>query len=463
MKIPKVNIFKNNKLKVHEVSDQLRNRNLLRQISSSIILKGISVGISLMLVPILLDRLGSENYGIWVILLSLMQWIALMDIGIGNGLRNKLTEALALNKVNVAKEYMATAYYSMGLFGLALIMLLAPVIYYLDWNSFFNSKGLNSLELRWSIMIFVISIVFYFVLSLVNQAINAVQRNSLTSIAPIIGNLFFITSVIVLSGEEKLSLLSTIVAYSVCVILSILIVSYLFYKEYEYLIPNFVFFRRSRIRLIMNLGIKFFIIQITCVVIFSTDNFIITQLFGPNSVTIYSIPFLVFNNIGMLINLLMMPFYSSYTEAYSKNNLSWIREKILLLCKLMLPFIFFILVVVFIYPYIIEFWITSPVNTPALLPLLIGIYTIVCVWNNIFSYVLNSTGKINLSMYIAIFQGVLNVPLSIYLAKYCGLGLNGVVISNIICLGISSIIAPIQVYYFIFGGKRSPRWDRLLG
>lgn len=459
----KLNIFKSNQLEIHNIDKKSRDKNLIKQIFSSVSFKAISVLMGIALVPLLLNKLGEENYGIWSLLLSLVQWVSLMDIGIGNGLRNKLTESLAANKIKDAREYVSTAYYLMSSIAFFLIIILLPLFFLIDLNQILNSKNLLSVtEARWIMMMFVYSMLIYFVLSLLNQVMNAVQRNSLTAISPIVTNVFFIAVIYFFSPSQNGRLLFVSITYCLSLILSIIIASYFFYKAYSNLIPKFEFFKKDKVKSLLSLGGKFFIIQITVIIIFSTDNVIITQLFGPKFITVYNIPFIVFNNIAMLANIVMMPFYSSYTEAYTKGNLDWIQSKIVLLCKLIIPFIFVISIVIYFFSDIIKIWIGNSLEIPSYLPFLIGLYSVVSVWNNIFGSVLGSIGKINLGMYSTIFQGLLNVPLSIYLARDCGFGLNGIIISNIICIGISSILSPIQVYYFIFSTKSSDRLTKIL-
>jgi Na+-driven multidrug efflux pump len=84
------------------------------------------------------------------------------------------------------------------------------------------------------------------------------------------------------------------------------------------------------------------------------------------------------------------------------------------------------------------------------------------VWNNIFGYVLGGIGKIKLGMYTSILVGILNIPLAIFFVKNLNMGLYGVILSNISCLLISSIVSPIQVYYFIFSKNKNIFWEKLL-
>ena len=73
-------------------------------------LKGISVVISFLFVPLAIKFLGTEKYGIWLTVSSVIAWINIFDFGLGNGLRNKLVEAITLKKNHLAKTYVSTSY-----------------------------------------------------------------------------------------------------------------------------------------------------------------------------------------------------------------------------------------------------------------------------------------------------------------------------------------------------------------
>ena len=61
-------------------------------------------------------------------------------------------------------------------------------------------------------------------------------------------------------------------------------------------------------------------------VLFSTDNFIISKLFGPEEVVPYNIAFKYFSIITMVYSILLTPYWSSFTEAYTKNDFVWIKK-----------------------------------------------------------------------------------------------------------------------------------------
>ena len=81
-----------------------------KNIVYTFVLKGLSFIISLLYVPILLSCLDEKIYGVWLALTSVVSWLSLFDIGIGNGLKNKLTESLAVNNIEYSRKLVSTSY-----------------------------------------------------------------------------------------------------------------------------------------------------------------------------------------------------------------------------------------------------------------------------------------------------------------------------------------------------------------
>ena len=72
------------------------NRNILVNILGAFLVKGGSMLLTLFLLPAYLKFFGNDDIlGIWYTILSIINWVLVFDLGIGNGLRNKLPKALA--------------------------------------------------------------------------------------------------------------------------------------------------------------------------------------------------------------------------------------------------------------------------------------------------------------------------------------------------------------------------------
>lgn len=121
-----------------------------KNIIKSVFLKGGSVAISLVLLPLTINYVNPAQFGIWLTLSSIMVWAAFFDLGLGNGLRNKLATALATNNYELARIYVSTTY-AVLLIVLSVFFLLFYLINpYINWTSVLNSgttTGLNNLVL----------------------------------------------------------------------------------------------------------------------------------------------------------------------------------------------------------------------------------------------------------------------------------------------------------------------------
>ena len=82
----------------------------------------------LLLVPLTLGYLNAYEYGIWLTLNSMLTWINSFDVGLGNGLRNKLAIALAEGNRSSARIYVSTTFY-MLIFIIGIIYITITLLY----------------------------------------------------------------------------------------------------------------------------------------------------------------------------------------------------------------------------------------------------------------------------------------------------------------------------------------------
>ena len=70
-----------------------RNRKIVINVVASFAVKLLTILISLIIVPLTLTYLSSYEYGVWLTISSVLSWLDFFDVGLGNGLRNKLSES----------------------------------------------------------------------------------------------------------------------------------------------------------------------------------------------------------------------------------------------------------------------------------------------------------------------------------------------------------------------------------
>lgn len=444
-----------NSKKNSDIDGGSRSKNVKTNISISFILKIISTGISFMVIPMTINYLNTEQYGVWMTLLAIISWMSFFDMGLGNGLRNKLTEALSKNDIKSAKEYVSTAYVAISIIVLIIFIVLIFIIPNLNWNMIFNTENTANSVFIELVLIVVGFFLFNFVLSLCNSLFYAVQESALAGVGLLLMNLFSLINILILMKTSSGSLIYIGISYGLAMVMSSIILTICFFVRHKELIPKLKLVRKSKVNDILGISIKFFIIQVAAIVIFTTDSMIITQILGPAQVTSYILAQKLFSVVTIGHAIIVTPLWSAYTEAYSKGDINWIKKLLRRLNLLMIPIIMCVAALALISDEIFKVWIGNSVIFPKYLIIFMAFYTFISVWNNIYAYFLNGIGDLNLQMYTAIIAGLINIPLSILFCKYLNFGSSGVVLGTIISLLIFAVIGPLRTLSIVKKMKKN--------
>jgi O-antigen/teichoic acid export membrane protein len=431
----------------HDVS-RLRTRNYINQIKGSFVFKGLAVAASFFAVPLMIRYLGQEQFGVWSTLLSMMSWIVFFDLGIGNGMRNKLAESLAKGETAEAASYISSGYSLIGLITLSLFALVAMATFLIPWQSIFNTQSVAEPILRYTVLVAVFFIFLNFWIGLINVVLGAVQKTSMVVFGQFTSNTLALTFVFTLTKIADASLLYLATAYGISLVAANVLLSFWFYRRRSELIPK-PSFDNQHIRPILSLGLQFFVIQIAVLIIFTTDKILITQLFGPQYVTQYDVVFKLFSIISLVHTLVSVPLWSSYTDAYHRRDFAWIKRALHVQLMIFGIIVVVVIILIAMAKPIIVLWIGNDLVVSMPLVISMGAFVLVSTWNNIFAHFVNGVGKIKPQLFSAVIAMFLNIPLAILLTKYFGFGLNGVVLATCMSLILFAVIGPVQVYVML--------------
>jgi O-antigen/teichoic acid export membrane protein len=204
----------------------------------------------------------------------------------------------------------------------------------------------------------------------------------------------------------------------------------LFQKKYKPFKPSLKTFEYSKIQDIMELGLKFFIIQLGATMLFMTDNIVISHFLSPAEVTPYQIAFKYFGIVLIIFSIVISPYWSAITDAYAKNDFEWIKKTIKSLNRIWGLCILLTLLLLIVYNPVLDFWIGSKIEISFLLAFQWALFICLQTYNNIYTIFLNGSGKIHLQMITGIITLVINLPLSIFFATYLNLGSAGVLLAT---------------------------------
>ncbi len=437
-----------------------RTKKITKHVLLSFLFKGGTIIANFLLVPLTIKYLDNVNYGVWLTLTSFVAWFSFFDIGLGHGLRNKFAEALARKDYELAKGYVSTAYYAIGSFCLVLASLALFVSYFIDWTMVFNtSKELQS-QLQLLVPIVFTCFSLQLIVKLITTIYTADQRPSVQGMTGFIMAITSLMAIWLLTFTDKSSLLVFGIVFSLIPVIVLYILNvYAFSNEYRIYRPAWSFWKRKYFKEIFGLGLSFFIIQLSMIVLYTTDNFIITQLFGPEEVVPYNIAYKYLNISSILFIMVLTPFWSGVTEAYVKGEFEWIKKSMRNLVKLLILVLVLIFLMTIISPFFYEIWIGNMVAIPFSLTVSMAIFFSVSMLFTPFNYFINGIGKIKLHMYTFSFAALINVPLSIIIVKHTPLGVEGVIIATIICIAPNVILFPMQ-YQRIVNKKARGIWNK---
>ena len=423
------------------------NRNIIQKknILFGITFKGISIFLNFLVVPILILFLGKIEYGVWITIFSIVNWIFTFDLGIGQGLRNKLTEALSVNDNLKASQIISTSYIFISIFSLVILLIGIGFIYFVNFQDLLNYKGKSNLYLENFVFLSLFFTIVNFTLSLYKNLYLAVHKSFMVELVNVFFQTFYLIVILIwLHFNLEKSLINLVLIFGVINFIVSVIATFVFFKIQEKVSFSFINFNLKEGRLLFKLGGKFFIINISLLVILSTDNIIISNLLGPSFVTDYFTIQKVFQVLIVVFTVVLSSSWGLYSEAFTKKDFNWIKGN---LKKMNIYFLGILIFGVFIFYFIediLNIWIGEDlVIIPKGLAFCNLLYTFIFCFTNIYMFFINASNKINLQMYLYIFGALINIPLSIFLVRLLGSS-TGVIMSTLLCFLPLLIIMPIQ-------------------
>lgn len=429
-----------------------------KNILASIIIKGIDSLVYLLLVPVTLGYLNSYEYGIWLTLNSLLMWINSFDIGLGNGMRNKLAEAMAKDDKHLGRIYVSTTFFMLIVLMFILILIGSLCEPFVDWYDILSTTKEKVPHLSEIVYVAFAIFCLNFIFKFIGNVYLAMQLPAINNLMVVSGHLLSLIVIYIFTLTIPGSLFWVAIAYSISpLIIYLLAYPVTFNKIYPYFKPSIHFFKKEYIKGLFNLSIQFFLLQLSSILLFAFTNLLISHMFGPENVTPYNISYRYFSLMPMLINLILAPMWSATTDAYAKGDITWIKRtmdsvrKILLLATLGL----FIMVIISKYVYYI--WIGSMIKIPIDMTIIMSIYICIFIWSFAYSNFLNGLGKLRIQTINTIIVALLYIPVSYFLGEQ--MGIKGILVGMCV-LNCSGLILNYMQFNKVMKGRSHGIWNK---
>ncbi|PTQ99323.1 O-antigen/teichoic acid export membrane protein [Mucilaginibacter yixingensis] len=435
-----------------------RSRKLKRNIVYSGLIKGIAFIISFWLVRITLQYVNATQYGIWATIISIVTWMNNFDIGLGNGLKNKLAQSLALDERQSMVSSVSTTY--------ALMLLVATVAFgvffiigsFINWNSLLNLKGAISYNIWPVLLITMGGFCLQFILQPLNNILIATHQTFKFSLLMMLGQALTFVIITVLKQFTTGNLYTLVfVAMGSPVLVYLVAHIYLFSTSLKSLAPSWRFVDKKMAKSLFSVGGSFFLIQVGTLVLYETDALIISNVKGPASVTVFNIAYKYFSILFFSFSVIITPFWSAFTDAFAKRDFAWIRNTMKRMRLLWLAFVAIAAVMLACSSLFFRLWVGAEIRVPLMLSINIALYMLMLLWNDIHTFLLNGTGKLRLQLILCVLAAVANIPLSIWLVGK--IGISGTALANFIVLFLANIFFTYQCR-LIINEKAKGIWNK---
>lgn len=402
--------------------DRRRAKYIKFTVATGLMARASSMLVTIISVPLTLNYLGYERFGMWMTATSVVSMLAFADFGIGNGLLTVIAEASGRDDLEEIRRYVSSGFAI--LIGIAVCMLLVffAVVYPLvNWPGVFNVHSpLAQTEAGPTVAALVICVAGSVSALIVPRLELALQHGFIYNMWVTVGQLTSIAVIWLISVRHG-SVPLLILALSGIPHVTSVVNGFVFFRRNPHYLPRWSLVSKIAMRRILSTGMLFVLLQVGLSISFASDKLIIARLLGAEAVASYSVYERVF---GVGINLMMVmltPIWPAYAEAWTRNDLDWVKRA--LRRSLSLSFgvsAAFAATIVAAGPVIVSVWTHKHVPVQPIVLYGLGLWCVIQCLANAYSMLLNGLNMLKIQVIASILTACVAIPLKVVLVRKVG-------------------------------------------
>ena len=283
--------------------------------------------VPLVTIPITLEYLGADRFGLWMTISSLLSMMVFADLGIGNGL---LTEIGKLDDKRDSQEFanLISTSYAVLTAGAALLLIglwsLAPMIPW-SWLVHTSDTALVA-DTKHVGLICATCFILGIPLNLIAKIQLGLQRGYVNELWVAASSLSTMCCTL-LAVQFRAPLPILVLTVAAPPLLFMLVNTYTFFRSHASRGDGCVGrFNVAVAKSIIRIGGSFFALSLLTTATLNCDNLIVSRLWGLQQVTELEVASKPFKLVLMFVSLLCMPVWPAYAQALARGEYSWIRS-----------------------------------------------------------------------------------------------------------------------------------------
>lgn len=443
----------NIKNKIKSFFGTKNNRDIVINIIFSFFVKGLAIILNIYLIPAYMKYFRNETaLGVWFTVVSIINCVLMFDLGIGNGLRNKLPKAIEDKDKKEQRVLISSAYISIVAISVIFLVILLIVNNFLNWNHLLNvaTSVLSAKTLKISMSILIAGIVLRLVLNLNSSMFFSIQKSAVNNFIGFLSTLLiFIYVCFAKVGSVSDNFIKMSIANSVLSCLPLLLGTvYIFAFPFKKMFPSIKFFDKQKAKEILKIGTILLWLQVSFMIIASTHAFLIARFRNPEEVVIYNIYYKIYYGILSLFYLSLTPIWSAVTKAQAMKDYKWIYKLYKLLLIVTIPFLLLNILTIPFLQKVLDIWLkedTIQMNT--MIVIIFIAFNFCFAVHNVNTSIFNGLSDFKVQNIFMAVATVLFIPLSYILTKVLG-SWTGVIIGSFLS------IIPYEIIQIIVGMKK---------
>lgn len=430
------------------------SRAVIFNICGAFAVKGGALVVTLLATPAYIGYFNDNSaLGLWYTLLSVITWVLNFDLGIGNGLRNKLAKSLAEKDYERSRRYISSGYIAVGAVVVLVLAAAALGFGYVNWGKVFNISGdvVSPRALELSVKIVFFGIVIQFFLRLISSILYALQLSSVNNALSLVTSVLTLIYVLTAApGTNDENLISMAIVHIFAANVPLLAVTIIvFATKLKHVRPSVKYFGMGYAKEILGLGGAFFLVQVAYMILINTNEYLISFFSDSAYVVDYQIYYKLFTLIGTVATISLTPIWSAVTKAFSEKKYTWVfglyRKLVLfggLTCVIEFLFLFFI-------QFCVNIWLgEKAIQIDYGYALIFAFLGSLMVLNGVVSSFANGVGRLKPQLLCFGIGAILKTPASYFLIRLTDSWI-GIIISVDIVLLIYVVVQMIDLNKFL--------------
>lgn len=304
-----------------------RKRRIVLTSITALIGKVLHVALPLITIKVTYSYLGVEVYGLWSAVATFFALFAFSDLGLGNGLQTKLSQATGTDDMKLCRSIISNTYVVLWLVCFILLAVFLSIFKFVDWSNVMNAQSSEAKLLAASVVfVIVLPKIFAIPVAIINRTQYALQEGFRSNTWGIIGSLISLLCVIIIAKFN----LGKLTLVTVSSFLSLMVSALNMFVYFQFQRPELKFsyklFDKTLAKELLSLGILFCVLSIFTTFGLSMDTFIVARTCSLEDAASYSIVYRLTAIGSGIVGVISAPLWGANGEAIARGDVEWVRH-----------------------------------------------------------------------------------------------------------------------------------------